>query len=275
VSDPRQTPMNSRVAHLSLGGIVDHRNFVEGTLMRTALSVADLLREPGGARDKQLTRGQGFHVLDLHQGYAFGFDPHDHYVGYVAETALATGGQPTHRVVSRATHAYAAPDIKSPERAPLYFLSELVIVDQVSNFARLDDDTFVPANQLQPLSWRAGDPVKVAEQFLGAPYLWGGDTSAGLDCSALVQRSAWAAGRTCPRDSDQQLSTLGNDAALDAPAKRGDLFFWKGHLAIAQNADTLIHANAHHMSVVEEDITAAITRIAAQGGGPVIGRGSI
>jgi cell wall-associated NlpC family hydrolase len=104
----------------------------------------------------------------------------------------------------------------------------------------------------------------VAEQFLGTPYLWGGKTARGLDCSGLVQVALQAAGVACPRDSHVQEGALGKASSL-AKLQRGDLVFWKGHVAIARDAGTLIHANAHHMAVAIEPVATAIARIEAAG----------
>jgi cell wall-associated NlpC family hydrolase len=127
----------------------------------------------------------------------------------------------------------------------------------------------VPRAHLAPV---AGDFVAQAERFLGAPYLWGGRSARGIDCSALVQLALLAAGREAPRDSDMQAALLGTELPARAALRRGDLVFWKGHVGIMRDRDTLIHANAHHMAVAAEPFGPAAARIAAAGGGPVTGR---
>jgi cell wall-associated NlpC family hydrolase len=129
----------------------------------------------------------------------------------------------------------------------------------------------VPKPHLRPISHPFRDPVTVAQLFFGTPYLWGGNSAFGIDCSGLVQAALLACGIACPGDSDLQ-AALGNTVPDDAPMLRGDLIFWKGHVAMVVDDQTLIHANAHHMAVAYEPIDAAIARIKAQGGGTVTGR---
>lgn len=269
MSDPRRTPSNGRVAHVSLQGKMAADRFVAGERARVAVPVAELRRAPGGARDKQMLAGWGFTVLERRDGWAFGYDPVDGYVGYLPEAALGPHVRPTHRVAARASHVYAEPDIKAPETAALSFFSELRITGSAGRFLALEAGGFVPAPHLAPLSWVTDDPVMIAEMFLGTPYLWGGNSAGGIDCSGLVQLAFWAAGRACPRDSDMQ---IGLGEAVSGALMRGDLVFWTGHVAIVVDDARLIHANVHHMAVACEGIDAAVDRIAAQGDGPVIAR---
>lgn len=264
--DRRTWPANARVAHSSLGGRVEGLRLIEGDRRRITRPLADLCASPGGARDKQMLQGQGFVQLELCDGWAFGFDAMDGYVGYLPEEVLGPDFRPTHRVAARLTHVYEAPDIKAREVAVLSFFSELEVLGETGRFARLAGGGYVPAAHVAPLSRVAPDPVAVAEGFLGTPYLWGGNSGLGIDCSGLVQLAFQATGRACPRDSDMQES-LGKPAA--PPPNRGDLMFWKGHVAIVADAQRLIHANAHHMAVAYEGIAEAIARIEAQGDGPL------
>jgi cell wall-associated NlpC family hydrolase len=123
---------------------------------------------------------------------------------------------------------------------------------------------YLPARHLAPLDRVEPDFVAVAERFLGTPYLWGGKTNNGVDCSGLVQVALAACGMPCPRDSDMQERALGAPVAL-ADSRRGDLLFWKGHVAIVRDAATLLHANAFHMMVAVEPIAEALARIEAAG----------
>lgn len=272
MTDRRFFAANARVAHADLEGSATAPRYTEGTTLRCVVPVADLCQAPGGARDKQMLRGQAFRVLEVHGGWAFGFDEVDGYVGYLPEAALGQAGAPTHRVSVRATHVYSGPDIKARERLSLSFLSGLRVTGEAGEFAAIEGGGYVPRVHLQPVERKTQDPAGVAELFLGTPYLWGGNSAFGIDCSGLVQLAFEAAGVRCPRDSDLQERAPAQDLAPGKALARGDLVFWAGHVGIMLDSETLLHANAHHMRVVAEPLAGAAARIAAQGGGPVTAR---
>ncbi len=181
-------------------------------------------------------------------------------------TRLGTpGAAPTHKVAVPRTLCFPAPDIKRPPLAALPLGARLAIARQDERFAVTAAGWHIPIVHLAPIKAKAPDFVAVAESLLGAPYLWGGKTALGLDCSGLVQVALQAAGLACPRDSDMQELSLGK---LTSPAdlRRGDLVFWKGHVAIARDRETLVHANAHHMMVAIEPFADAVLRIKTGGG---------
>lgn len=267
MTDRRFLAANERVAHAALEGQVEAPRFAEGELFRCARPWADLCASPGGKRDKQILFGQGVRVLEVHDGWAFGIDAVDDYVGYLPAGALVPNVWPTHRVSSRLTHVYSRHDLKSPEQMSLSYFSELAVIGQEGRFCALAGGGFVPEQHVEPLSWYADDPVVEAEKFLGTPYLWGGNSGTGIDCSGLVQLALYAVGRACPRDSDLQQVSLGQTLPPGTPVQRGDLLFWKGHVAMAVDDETMIHANGHHMAVAYENIAEAIARIKAQGEG--------
>ena len=269
MTDRRALAANGRVAAAELEGEVAAEAFVAGVWASVAVPVADLCAAPGGARDRQLLLGARFRVLERRGGWAFGVAGADGYVGYLAEAALGPEVDVTHRVAVPATHLYPAPDLKRRERAWLPFGAALCVVSETGAFLETNAGDFVPRPHLRPLDAPVADPVAVAELFLGVPYLWGGNSSAGIDCSGLVQAGCHAAGITCPGDSDQQEAVLGVTLPPGTPPARGDLLFWKGHVAWVVDGETLIHANAHAMAVAFEPIEAAIARIAAQGEGGV------
>jgi cell wall-associated NlpC family hydrolase len=152
-----------------------------------------------------------------------------------------------------------------PPLAMLPFGARVVIIRQDERFGTTESGLYLPAQHIAPVTAKQADFVTVAEAFLGAPYLWGGKTSLGIDCSGLVQVALQAAGRACPRDTDMQEAALGEPVTL-ADLRRGDLVYWKGHVAIARDAETIVHANAHHMMVAIEPAREAIARIKAAGG---------
>lgn len=230
-------------------------------------SVADLCRSPAGPRDRQLIYGDVVTVLGDEGDWRYVQSAKDGYCGYVQSVTLGPQLEASHQVCTPATHAYERADFKSPDLISLSFGSRIKVTDVVGNYAQTCLG-YIPINHLEPVDTRYSDPAEVAARFLGTPYLWGGNSRWGIDCSGLVQAALLACGTPCPADSDQQ-STLGH--ATNEVYQRNDLLFWKGHVAIVSDPQTILHANAGAMSTVYEPIEDAITRIEAQGDGPVTG----
>jgi cell wall-associated NlpC family hydrolase len=266
--DRRLTPANGRVAAMHLAGHVDADRYLEGWPMRVAAEVADLRAAPNGARDRQLLMGAEVTVFENHAGWAF-VQAVDGYVGYIQAVDLADPLAPTHFVGTIATHAYPQDDLKSPEQHSLPFGARVTVVDERGKFFETNAG-FVPKSHLREITCPFTDPATVAQLHFGVPYLWGGDSSRGIDCSGLITAALTACDLPCPADSDMQRDGLGQ--AFNGPYQRGDLVFWDGHVGMMVDADTLIHANAHHMATAYEPIERAILRIAAKDGGPVLAR---
>lgn len=268
--DPRLTPANGRVAALSLKGQVEAARFVEGWTRHVAAPVVALRHAPDGRRERELLRGAAVRVFEERDGWSFVQAAQDGYVGYLPGDALHEAAAPDLRVCVRATHAYMRADLKSPDLMSFSFGSRLRHIGQEGRFIQTDAG-YVPAQHLVPTDAVEADPVSVATLLLGAPYLWGGNSAFGIDCSGLVQAACLACGIACPGDSDMQAAELGPSVTDGSPPRRGDLLFWKGHVAWVAGPDTILHANAHHMAVAFEGLAEALARIEAQGGGPVTG----
>ncbi|MGL3212859.1 C40 family peptidase [Bradyrhizobium sp. BR 1433] len=269
--DVRLTPARDDLAAKYLEGKVKALRFVEGEVLEVGDAIAPLRQAPASDAEQmtQALRGERVTVYDRNgEGWAWGQLADDGYVGWIPEAALAKpGAAPTHKVTALRTLAFPGPSIKLPPVEALAMGTKLAIVREDGAFAVTREGWHLPRQHLAPLDTMAGDFVAIAEQFVGSPYLWGGKSSLGIDCSGLVQIALTAAGTGCPRDSDMQQEGLGREltVAESKQLQRGDLMFWKGHVAIVRDATTIVHANAHHMATVVENTQAAIARIKTAG----------
>jgi cell wall-associated NlpC family hydrolase len=266
--DPRLHAYRPDLAAAELRGKVEAARFVEPVLNQVVHGQAPLRREPrhDAPLDTEALFGERVRVYEIDdEGWAWGQLVTDDYVGYLPAAALVKAGpEPTHKVSVLRTHAFPGPDIKLPPFVALPFGARVPIARQEGGFAVTAAGRYLPPSHLVPLGAAEPDFVAVAERFLGTPYLWGGKTSLGIDCSGLMQVSLQAAGISCPRDTYMQETHFANSVQL-GDLKHGDLIFWKGHVAIARDNTTIVHANAHHMLVAIEPVTAAIERIKAAG----------
>lgn len=269
--DARLTPARPDLAAKHLEGKVNAARFVEGEPFEVFEPIAPLRRAPSADAElmTQALKGERVTIYDRNgEGWAWGQLQGDGYVGWLPDAALSKAGPaPTHKVIAIRSIAFPGPSIKLPPVEAPVMLSHLAVVREVEGFAVTHESLFVPQRHIAGIDHSEADFVAVAERFVGTPYLWGGKSSLGVDCSGLVQLSLNAAGIDCLRDSDMQQASLGHaiDLAEAKDLRRGDLLFWKGHVAIARDAATIVHANAHHMATVIEDTTDAIARIKAAG----------
>lgn len=266
--DPRITPARPDLAAAHLKGRIVAERYSQGRAACVARASAPLRAGPSedATLETELLFGEGFTIYDQQNGWVWGQATLDSHVGYArGEVFTDAVTRPTHRVIVPATPLLSVPDVKTPARRILPMNAKLDIAESEARFVRLSQGQYVFAGHIAPLWARQPDWVSVAESFLGVPYVWGGKTFAGLDCSGLVQTALEAGGIAAPRDTDLMEAALGVAIPLDSDLRRGDLVFWKGHIGAMLDSLRLIHANAFAMQVAVEPFTVARTRIGAEG----------
>lgn len=280
VLDRRRHPVRPDLAAASYRGQVDAAVFVEGRLRNVGADVLDLRPEPRLDKgiDTQALYGETFQVFEERpDGWSWGQLDTDGYVGWVRSSGLTDELVPTHRVRALRTFRYPEADLKFPVLGHISMGAKVAVkgytVTRGLEYALLSDGSAVVAQHLVPLDHAESDWVGVAEELIGTPYLWGGRSSVGLDCSALSQIAAGFGGYILPRDSDMQAAEAGDPVSHEdlSGLRRGDLMFWRGHVAIVRSPDSLLHANGYTMTVAIEPLEAAIKRIAATEWGVVTG----
>jgi cell wall-associated NlpC family hydrolase len=272
--DRRLTPVRPDLAAKHLRGLVEAPRYVEGRAAQVVMASAPLRRrpDPDAPLETEALFGETVTVYDESEGWAWAQLDRDQYVGHLPAASLGAPTAPTHRVAALRTHAYPGPSIKLRPRMALSLGAQLRIVGRDGDFAVSEGGLYLWSRCLAQSGAHEPDAAAIAERFLETPYLWGGRTSEGIDCSGLVQTALTAAGVASPRDSDMQEAALGEPLPIDDPEaalKRGDLVFWKGHVGIMRDPLTLLHANGWHMKTVSEPLMQARARIAAHGGGQV------
>jgi cell wall-associated NlpC family hydrolase len=268
--DPRRHVYRTDLAAEKHRGTIAADRYVTGEPRQVAAPSLPLRREPrfDSTLDTEALFGETVTVYDEQEGWAWVQLDHDSYVGYMPSEGLVPNvTAPTHRVSVLRTYVFPEPDSKVPPSAMLSLNARVAVVEPAGRYLRLEGGGFVYARHAVPLGEVAADFVAVAEAFVGTPYLWGGRTSVGLDCSGLVQLAAAAAGHALPRDADMQAAEAGEPLAWQegVELQRGDLVFWEGHVGIMTSPKNFLHANAHHMLVEIEPFAEARARIKAAG----------
>ena len=266
--DRRLNAFRPDLADQRLKGQVEASRFIDGYRAQVCVAVLDIRNAPGAEAglDTQLLLGDTVTVFDDKDGFAWVQSEADHYVGYVPSSGLgAPGKAATHTIAVSRSFLYSQADMKRPARAALSLGSRLVITGETetrgSAYSLLENGEAVMSQHLRSIDETVTDYVAIAEMLERTPYLWGGKSAFGIDCSGLVQLSLRMAGHSAPRDTDMQAAALGQPLHNDETLQRGDLVLWKGHVAIMLDANEVIHASGHAMMVVRESLQDAIARI--------------
>ena len=271
--DKRVNAFRPDIADVALAGSLFASHYA-APMPRACTAPAAMMRSAADSSSEavsQLLHGEGFAVLDIAHGWAWGYSLHDHYVGYVEASALGAPIIANHVVTAREAIIFAGPSIKTAALTTLPFGSKLAgVID--GKFLALADGGFVHARHVAPLDTRTDDPVAIAEAMIGAPYLWGGRGAGGIDCSGLVQIALAAAGVAAPRDTDQQRTQTGDELPEEARPRRGDLIYFPGHVGMMVDEERLIHANAHWMAVTVEPLSDVTARLKPDHDRPILSR---
>ena len=267
MADRRITPARADLAAAQLKGQIDAPRYADGEKFSVRVGRTALRVQPSddAAQDSELLYGETFTVYDRADGWAWGQAANDLYVGYVREDSLTAPFAAEARVTALLAPVFAAADLKTAVQDLLPLNAVVPVKARQGEYVQIGEGRWLHQRHLAPLAEK--DFVAVAERFVGVPYVWGGKTSDGLDCSGLVQTALQAVGKAAPRDTDMMEKALGEPVAL-SQVRRGDLVFWKSHMGVMLDETRLLHANAFHMLVVIEPVADAIARI-EQVAGPV------
>ncbi|VAW05395.1 NLP/P60 family lipoprotein [hydrothermal vent metagenome] len=267
ILDPRLTPARKDLAASSLKGHIKAEQYCDGTKYQLVHGLTNLHSQPDAksATATQLLYGEHFMVYEIKNGWAWGQATRDGYVGYCRADALSPDlFATTHHVTNLCSHIFPEPDPKSPPVGPVFMMSNISVINEVpkDGFVELADNNWIYATHISNI--HGTDPVSEALKLLYIPYLWGGRTSLGIDCSGLVQLAFAAVGISVPRDSDQQAAEIGTPLCDDDVPQRGDIAFFPGHVGFMLDDMHLLHANAHHMRVSIDPLRDVIDIISFQ-----------
>lgn len=270
--DRRLNAYRADLAESALKDTVLAERYTDGSPARIGLPVVPsrLLPDRARPRDTEYLLGEPITVLDRADGWAWVKSRRDGYVGYIDADAVLFGApDPTHKVCALRSHLYPAPELKRYALAALSFGAQVTVIDRTERWAQIADGQWLYAAHLQEVGTCDERPADTALRFREVPYLWGGRSSEGMDCSALIQFCLEACGNPCPRDTDMQEAALGTTVDPDGPLLSGDLVFWPGHVGMMIDAARVVHCNATDMATRVWTLDALRAHIEAVEGHPV------
>ena len=265
--DNRLNAYRDDLADIALEGKVKASAFVTPEKYQVAVGVVAIYGAPDATTPMttQLLYGEYFNVFEFNNEWVWGQSLKDGYVGYCSISGLTPDLHDcTHHVSALSTHIYPEPNLKVPPVDLIHMMSDVSVIDesQENGFVPLADGNWIYGTHISKDF--GTEPVSEALKFLYTPYLWGGRSNAGIDCSALVQIAYASVGIEIPRDADLQENNFGITLDEDQVPRHGDIAFFPGHVGIMLDDMHLLHANAHHMRVSIDPLREVIDIVSFQ-----------